>query len=197
MRIHVPMRTAGWLLPLLLLASPASSQVNSAAVELANLRQDVNGLRQTINSLQQRVEQLERENAQLRSELASAGSGRATTSQVNNARDDMKSYVDSAVASVRRDFAGQMENMGKQVNRVVDSVNRGQTAPAAQVESFSDDYPKEGVSYTVVNGDVLTAIARKFGARTRDIVNANRLPNGGNDIKVGQNLWIPIPPAQN
>jgi len=190
------MRNAGWLLPLLLLASPALSQVNSAAVELANLRQDIIGLRQTINDLQQRVEQLERENSRLRSDLASAGSGRATTGQLNNARDDMKSYVDSAVAGVRRDFAAQIEAMGKETNRVIDSINRGQTATAAPVETFSNDYPKTGVSYTVVSGDVLSAIARKFGARTPDIVNANRLPNGGNDIRPGQTLFIPILPAQ-
>jgi LysM repeat protein len=55
---------------------------------------------------------------------------------------------------------------------------------------FTEDYPKEGVSYTVQRGDTLSSIAQKHGARVADIVNANKITDPTR-IQVGQTLFIP------
>ena len=63
----------------------------------------------------------------------------------------------------------------------------GARAPAA---GFAEDFPREGVSYTVQKGDTLAVIARKTGARAQDIINANKLADPSR-IQAGQVLFIP------
>ena len=46
--------------------------------------------------------------------------------------------------------------------------------PGDAPTTFPDDFPKEGVSYTVQRG-TLAVIARKTGAKQQDIINANKL----------------------
>ena len=56
--------------------------------------------------------------------------------------------------------------------------------------TFAEDYSKEGVSYTVQKGDTLALIAKKTGAKTQDIINANKLSDPSR-INAGQTLFIP------
>jgi LysM repeat protein len=56
--------------------------------------------------------------------------------------------------------------------------------------TFSDDFPKEGVNYTVVAGDTLSGIAKKTGGKLADIRNANKIVDD-TKIRVGQTLFIP------
>ena len=70
----------------------------------------------------------------------------------------------------------------------LDSLAKGGGKPATA--GFTDDFPKDGVSYTVQKGDTLATIARKTGARQQDIINANRLADPSR-ITVGQTLFIP------
>ena len=61
--------------------------------------------------------------------------------------------------------------------------------PAVQT-TFTEDYAKEGTSYTVQKGDTLSSIAQKTNARITDIVNANKISDPTR-IQVGQTLFIP------
>jgi LysM repeat protein len=63
------------------------------------------------------------------------------------------------------------------------------TRPPVQT-TFTEDYPKEGVSYTVQKGDNLALIAKKTGAKQQDIINANKISDPSR-IAVGQTLFIP------
>jgi LysM repeat protein len=84
----------------------------------------------------------------------------------------------------------QLEKLGKQTNAALDSLAKSQaTRPAVQT-SFSEEYPKDGVSYTVQKGDSLASIAKKTGAKQQDIVNANKISDPSR-ITVGQTLFIP------
>ena len=56
--------------------------------------------------------------------------------------------------------------------------------------TFKDDFPKEGINYTVQAGDTLGEIARKNNAKLQDIVNANKIADP-TKIQVGQTLFIP------
>jgi LysM repeat protein len=176
------------------LLAAASAPSAAAQVELANLREDVRGLTQRVGELALRVEQLERENAELRSRLGSAGKSQATIAQLNDAVAELNRKLQSAVADAKNDtlqhVATQMEKLAKQTNAALDSLAKVQgTRPAVQT-TFSDDYPKQGVSYTVQPGDTLSVIAKKTGAKQQDIINANKLADPSR-ITVGQTLFIP------
>jgi len=166
-----------------------------AQVELANLREDVRGLSQRLGELSLRIEQLERENGDLRAKHGSAEKGYATLVQLNEAVADLNRVIRSAVATSKTEtlqqVAVQLEKLGKQTNAALDSLAKAQATRPAVTTSFAEDYPKEGVSYTVQKGDTLALIAKKTGAKQQDIINANKLADPSR-INLGQILFIPV-----
>lgn len=176
------------------LAATASAQPLPSAVEFANLREDVRGLVQRVGALSLRVEQLERENSELRQRLGAADKSYATVAQLNDAISDLNRNIRSAAAAAKNEalqqVSTQMEKLAKQTNAALDSLAKAQaTRPAVQT-TFSENYPKEGISYTVQKGDTIAVIAKKTGAKQQDIVNANKLADPSR-ISVGQTLFIP------
>lgn len=175
----------------LLLAGTLHAQ--NLPVEVANLREDVRGLSQRLGELALRVEQVERENAELRAQLSAAGRAQVTLAQLRESLAESAREARAAVAASKAEtlqqVAAQMEKLAKQTNAALESLGRtnGARAPAA---GFTEDFPREGVSYTVQKGDTLAVIARKTGARAQDIINANKLADPSR-IQAGQVLFIP------
>lgn len=163
----------------------------SPAVELANLREDVRLLTQRLGELSIRVEQVEAENARLVSTAAGAQQNVATLTQLNTAISDLSRDIKAASAQTKSEVlavvAVQMENLAKQTNTALDAVSRNRAPSPA---SFADNFPKEGVSYTVQPGDTLSRIAQKTGARVADIINANKISDPSR-VQVGQVLFVP------
>ena len=87
-------------------------------------------------------------------------------------------------------MSGQLEKLAKQTNAALEALAKAPAVRPAVSTSFSDDFPKEGSSYTVQKGDTLAVIARKTGAKLQDIVNANKIADPSR-IVVGQTLFIP------
>lgn len=175
------------------LAATAFAQ-NSPQFELANLREDVRGLTQRVGELSLRLEQLERENNELRQRSNAADKSYVTMTQLNEALGEVSRTLRAEVASSRNEtlkqVSVQLEKLGKQTNAALDSLAKSQaTRPTVQT-NFSEEYPKEGISYTVQKGDSLATIAKKTGAKQQDIVNANKLSDPSR-ITVGQTLFIP------
>ncbi|MFM8338320.1 MAG: LysM peptidoglycan-binding domain-containing protein [Opitutaceae bacterium] len=162
-------------------------------VEIANLREDVRGLSQRVAELTLRLEQVERENAELRRKSAAVDKAGAASAKFKEELADLNRDLRAAIASSKTEtlqqVASQMEKLAKQTNAALDSLAKGGAKPAGGV-TFAEDFPKEGVSYTVQKGDTLATIARKTGARQQDIINANRLTDPSR-ITVGQTLFIP------
>jgi LysM repeat protein len=176
---------------------------NPGGVELANLREDVRGLSQRVGELALRVEQLERENGELRQRASAANASYATLNQLNTGLADLERSLKRAIAATKDEtlehVGTQMAKLARDTNTALDSLAKASaprssatvtttTAPAAP--AFSDNFPKEGVQYTVQKGDFLAAIAKKTGAKAQDIINANKLSDPDR-LVVGQNLFIP------
>jgi len=180
-----------FVLLLLLGAVPAWSQSN---VEFANLREDVRLLLQRVGDLSLRVEQLERENAQLRQQSEGTSRNFATLAQLNEAVAEMNRTLKATVAASRSDtldtVSRQMDRLAQQTDVAIQALARGQSRSASVQTSFSDDFPKEGISYTVQRGDSLALIARKTNSKVQDIVNANKITDASK-INPGQVLFIP------
>lgn len=171
-----------------------TARAQPSPVDFANLREDVRGLTQRVGELALRVEQLERENTELRRKLSAADQAAVTLAQLREAVADAARDSRAAVAAAKTEtlqhVATQMEKLAKQTNAALDSLAKAQaTRPAGQT-SFSEDFPRDGISYTVQRGDTLATIAKKTGARQQDIVNANKLADPSR-ITVGQTLFIP------
>jgi LysM repeat protein len=175
------------------LAATAFAQ-NSPQIEIANLREDVRGLTQRVGELTLRLEQLERENAELRQRSNAAGKSYASVPQLSEAVGDWARDVRATVAASKNEtlqhVSAQLEKLGKQTNAALESLAKTQPPKPAAQTAFAENYPKEGVSYTVQKGDSLAGIAKKTGAKQQDIVNANKISDPSR-IVVGQTLFIP------
>jgi LysM repeat protein len=178
----------------LALFTAASAQ--SVQYEVANLREDVRGLVQRVGALTLRVEQLERENAELREQTNTATQTFATLPQLNEAVAELNRTIKSASTATKQEalqqVAVQMEKLAKQTNAAIDSLAKGMASRPPVQTLFTDDYAKEGVSYTVQKGDTLSSIAQKTSARMQDIMNANKITDPTR-LQVGQTLFIPTP----
>ncbi len=164
-----------------LLTAAAVAQPLSPQAELANLREDVRLLSQRMAELGLRVEQLESENAALRRKTEASPQNYATVTQLNEAVADLT----AALKATRQEQAQEQERAAREA-----AAAREKT-PARTVVGFSDDFPKEGLSYTVLKGETLAVIARKHGAKLQDIINANKISDPAR-IQAGQTLFIPL-----
>ena len=160
-------------------------------IELANLRQDVLQLTQRVGELTMAVEQLNRDNSALQTK---ASQSYVTLEQLNRSVADINRTMQVGLAEQKREVltqvGTQMERLAKQTQAAIDALAKNQaTRPAVQT-TFHEDFPKEGVNYTVQNGDTLAVIARKNNAKLQDIINANKISDP-TKIRVGQTLFIP------
>lgn len=165
---------------------------NNPALELANLREDVRELRQRVGELALSVEQLSRENSALQSK---AGQSYATIEQLNKAIAELNRVLQGDLSEQKREIlaqvAAQLEKMGKQTNAALESLAKGQATRPVVQSQFSENFPQQGINYTVQAGDTLSAIATKNGAKMQDIINANKLSDP-TKIRPGQTLFIPL-----
>jgi LysM repeat protein len=178
------------LASIVLLAGPLSAQSDSRA-EIAALRQDLMLLQQQVGELRMTVEQLTRENSTLQNQTRQ---NYVTVDQLNRAIGEARINLRNELADQKREVlatvSAQLEKLGKQTNSALDAMAKNQaTRPVVQT-TFSDDFPKEGINYTVQQGDTLAVIARKNNATVQDIVNANKISDPTR-IQVGQTLFIP------
>ncbi|TAG27204.1 MAG: LysM peptidoglycan-binding domain-containing protein [Verrucomicrobia bacterium] len=159
------------------------------------MREEFRLVQQRLGALAIRVEQLEEENARLARNAASADQTFATLAQLNTAISDLSRDIKTANAATKSEVLStvgtQMENLARQTNAALDSVTRTRaTAPTTAAPTFSDNFPKDGITYTVAAGDTVSGIAQRTGSKVGDIINANRLTDP-TKIKVGQILFIP------
>lgn len=183
---------AGLIIALALAPIRLPAQPNSPAFELASLREDVRLLSQRMNELSLRVEQLERDNGELRSK---SGQTYVTLAQLNEAITDAQKTMQSALREQKREtlqqVSVQLEKLANETQAAINALAKGAvTRPAVSTPTFTEDYPKEGVSYTVQRGDTLSSIAHKTNAKTQDIINANKITDPTR-LQVGQTLFIP------
>jgi len=190
-------------LPLL----PANTlHAQNIVVDVANMRQELELLRQRVGKLELDVESLQRENTELRNTAeTTAKRNYVTVDKLNQAIADLNRAIKDAKADTLARVKTEMDNLTKQSNAALadmaakvnaatqraattTTTTGGKAAGAAPV--FSENYPKEGITYTVVAGDSIDKIARKTGAKSQDIRNANKIANE-RSLMPGQVLFIP------
>lgn len=178
-------------LSLVVVTLARGQQGDPTRYEFTSLREDLRILSQRVGELSLAVEQLTRDNAALQ---ASAGKNYVTLEQLNKTVADINRTMQSALNENKREtlaqVGGQLEKLAKQTQAAIDAVAKNQaTRPAVQA-NFAEDFPKEGINYTVQAGDTISEIAQKTNSRVQDIVNANKISDPTR-IRVGQTLFIP------
>ena len=194
---HMPRHTcfrcvAGLVAAIVFTSIRLVAQTASTAFDVASLREDVRLLGQRVNELSLRIEQLERANSDLQ---AKAAQNYVTLAQLNEAIADAQKAMQAALKDDRHEtlqqVSAQIEKLANETQAAINALARNAaTRPPVSAPTFTDDYSKEGVSYTVQRGDTLSSIAHKTNARTQDIINANKITDPTR-LQVGQTLFIP------
>ncbi len=164
---------------------------NNLGSQVAGLREDVRILVERIGQMSLRIEQLERDNARLLKATDGIDRTFATVSQLNDAVAELNQLIAQGDNTSRAQASKAIEELARQTNAAVDSVAKGMAARAqVAAPTFTDDFPKEGIRYTIQKGDTLSSIASRFKSTIKDIQNANRITDP-TKIQVGQTLFIP------
>jgi|SRR5690625_3519824 len=187
-------------------SQPDRFQAHDSRVEIANLRADIQVLDRRMREMALAMEDLRLENRRLNAELertkgrlnqpVDSVSHEQLERAINNLRQQMQAANSEQGRRILNDVTRQIEALGKQTQNALDTMarnvsSRSSSPPTpANPPSFSDDFPKEGISYTVKSGDTLSGIAARHKSTVRDIQNANRIADPGS-IQVGQTLFIP------
>lgn len=174
------------------LSAQGTGPTSTPAFELASLREDVRLLSQRLGELTLRVEQLERENGDLRTKSSQTY---VTLAQLNEAIADVQKTMQAALHEQKREtlqqVSVQLEKLANETQAAINALAKNAaTRPAVTTPIFTEDYPKEGGSYTVQKNDTLSSIAHKTGAKMQDIINANKIADPTR-LQVGQTLFIP------
>jgi LysM repeat protein len=179
-----------WGAGLALISLTAHAQ--SVGTELANLREDVRLLTQKVGALSLKVEDLERDNEALRKQVAASAQSQsfASVQQLNDAVAALDRAIKAGDAATAASAAAQIKKLGDAMNAALESLAKGSTARPAAPMTFSNDFPSEGISYTVQKGDTLSTISRKTGGKLADILNANKIADP-TKVRVGDTLFIP------
>lgn len=166
-------------------------------VAFADMQQDLALLRREVGQLRLEVEQLTRQNEQMAQKLrkleGSASASDVVSAQVSAVRSQnaaqMEQMKREIVAQVKKD----MESMANQTNAAMGKLaNAIQVRPQAEVQkTFSDDYPKTGITHTVRSGDSLSKLSREFNSRIKWIQDANKIVDPSRGLRVGDPIFIP------
>ena len=208
--LRVPRAGLAFALALALATAAVALRAQDLNVDVANMRQEIDMLRQRVGQLELNVESLQRDNGDLRASAASSAKQNfATVDQLNKAIADINRAIKDSKADTLARVATQMDSLAKKSNDALNDMaakvnaatrragatpatgaGRNTTATSALAPVFSDNYPKDGISYAVVSGDSLARIAKKTGAKIEDIKNANKIANE-KALQIGQVLFIP------
>jgi LysM repeat protein len=175
------------------------AQSGNVTARVVGLEQDVAAMRREIGAMRLEMEALIRENQNLRQMLerqTSASQQQYVT--VSQLQQTLKSLETEFSTKSNRQQDQMVTMMAEQINRLAEqtqtALNKlaesiGSRPQAPEVVTFTDNYPKNGINYTVRPGDSLGKIARENNSRVQWIRDANRLAN--DLIYPNQQLFVP------
>lgn len=164
---------------------------------IADLQQDVALLKREIGKLRLEVESLSRENEALRQEVKEAKDSSTSTEGMNATAASLRAEITASAEQNRRDILAavrkEIDSLASQTNANFEKLASAiGSKPQGQIQaSFSESYPKMGVTHTVVRGDTISAIARKYGSTVKWIQDANRIADANRGLVVGQTIFVP------
>jgi LysM repeat protein len=167
------------------------AQSDNIASIIAGMREDIRILDERTRSLSAELEQVKRENRELREGAGNANN--VTVAQLNAAVADLEKAIRAGDKDVALQLTKQMERLATQTQSALDTMAKGASGGRVNTPatpSFTEDYPKTGVTYVVQQGDTLANIAQRFKSSIRDIQNANKIADA-RSLQAGQTLFIP------
>lgn len=169
-------------------AAFTSSGQNPA--DWVRVQEEMQRLARKLGQLELRVAALERENGVLADKNERL---MARQSGIDAALQSLSQRVQSELASLPQREARIQREVLAEVSKLLGEIEKQLSSPEpAQPAqpSFSSDFPKSGIVYTVQRGDTLSSLADRLGSKVAWIQNANRIERP-EQLRAGQDIFIP------
>ncbi|HMO04058.1 MAG TPA: LysM peptidoglycan-binding domain-containing protein [Kiritimatiellia bacterium] len=150
------------------------------------LQEDLRRIRARLESLESDFQRLQQQVSTSNNDLA-----RANQSQLagfNATLDELNKRIRAVDAAREADKREIVDSLSKKISTMMSTAPARSSSPsqAAPRRAVSN----EGYEHVVGPGETLSAIAKAYGARTEDIIQANGLKSA-DVLRVGQKLFIP------
>lgn len=161
--------------------------------QLAQARYDVQVLKRDNDAMIARIAQADaiaRQNAETLAALQSQIESRlnALRQQLETASQQQKEQIIASVSAQIEQFAADTQRAFDQLQR--NAAPDSRTAAPGERQHFDNNFPKNGIEYTVVKGDNFWKIAQQNRSKVDWIQNANKIARP-QDLQIGQVLFIP------
>jgi len=159
-------------------AGPGSGPANSepTLTRQAQILEDIKTIREELRSLRSAQEESPRQPLQ------------ESISRIT----DRLNELERRVAAVEKSFDAERGTWDKKMKAVIEVVKSENAQLRGAIEKRYAPPGSRGVKHTVSPGDTIADIAKKYGVRAQDIIEANGLKDADR-ITAGQKLIIPRP----
>ncbi|MBO6103146.1 MAG: LysM peptidoglycan-binding domain-containing protein [Opitutales bacterium] len=178
----------------------ACSPLFAQSAGVADLAQDMELLKREVGRLRIEVEQFRNENETLKKELQRIKSSNASAESLNAATVAIRGETDAKTQALKKEIMQsvkkELDSLAAQttanMERLAAAINARKQIESSAPQSFSNDYPQvNGYQHTVVSGDTLSAIAKKYGSKVKWIRDANKISDPNKGLIVGKVIWVP------
>ena len=179
---------------MLLYAFALSSSCGFAqSTAIADIQQDFALIKREVAQLRLEVEQLRAENERLAQQLNQAQGSESAAQLAATLRSEFNSRDEAVKRDILNQVKRELEELTGQTNISLEKITRAINArpTASPQQTFSKDYPQNGITHVVVSGDTLSAIARKYGSRVKWIQDANEIADPSRGLQVGKTIFVP------
>lgn len=160
---------------------------------IADMQQDFALIKREVAQLRLEVEQLRAENERLAQQLKQAQGSESAAQLAASLRSEFNSRDEAVKRDILNQVKRELEALTGQTNISLEKITRAINARPVAVsqQTFSKDYPQNGITHVVVSGDTLSAIARKYGSRVKWIQDANEIADPSRGLQVGKTIFVP------
>lgn len=156
-------------------------------------REDSLMLQEDLRRMKARLDALEMETQRLSQQVNTAGNEQARSVQsqmqgINASLEDLQRRIQAVDAAREGDKKQIVDNLSRKITEVMSKQASSSRGSPPSRRSVSN----EGYEHTVQAGETLSAIAKAYGARSDDIIQANNLQSA-DMLRIGQVLFIPKP----
>lgn len=185
------------LTPYLFYTNPAYAE-GSVQESIAGLREDLELTNRELGKLRLEIEEYSRNAESLKTSLNQLKGDFKTIDkrEASNNTIQLKEIkkLEHSIASEKQviiqHVSERLEAFSQKTQQALKTLAKAVEDKPIKEPTFSNDYPKEGIAYTVKRGDTLSEIAIKNNSSTRFIMDANKIADAKH-IRPGQLIFIP------
>lgn len=162
------------------------------------MNQDMIMLNEQLGQMRLQVETLQRQQAQMQADYEKLlKQQQALATSLNTFLADTENKLAALPArdqALKDSVNKQIADLAKQTDagfKAITDAMKSQPVYTPPKKEFPQDYPETGFPHVVQSGETISGIARKYGAKINDVMNANGISDA-KGLKAGETIFVPV-----